>query len=109
MKALLVAVKKSNPKLPVIICQVMPSDASKRRPADKIKKLNSLVDAAAKGDPQVVRCDTWSIFADENGNANKEEFPDLLHPNAAGYAKWRNALKPIFAKLNLAAPKNPSP
>ena len=29
-----------------------------------------------------------------NGDAKKEEFPDLLHPNAAGYKKWADALRP---------------
>jgi hypothetical protein len=43
--------------------------------------------------------ETWLLFADEHGNAKKEEFPDLLHPNQAGYAKWAKALRPIFATL----------
>ncbi len=55
--------------------------------------------AAIKNDPQFTLCDTWSIFADKNGDPPKDEFPDLLHPNAMGYAKWEAALKPIFAKL----------
>jgi lysophospholipase L1-like esterase/dienelactone hydrolase len=91
------------PQPPVIVCKVMPSDASKQRPADKIRRLNELVDTAiaeAK-DPQVIRVDTFSIFADENGNARKEEFPDLLHPNPIGYGKWRAALEPVFGKLGL--------
>ena len=29
--------------------------------------------------------------ANEHGDAKKEEFPDLLHPNKAGYAKWSAA------------------
>ena len=28
-------------------------------------------------------------------------FPDLLHPNVIGYAKWAAALRPIFATLRL--------
>jgi beta-glucosidase len=48
-------------------------------------------------------CDTWSLYADKNGDCPKDEFPDLLHPNAAGYEKWEAALKPIFARLNLPA------
>ena len=65
----------------------------------------ALVDEIVKSDPQCVRCDTWSIYADENGDCKKEEFPDMLHPNAGGYVKWTNALKPILAQLNLEAAK----
>lgn len=105
IKAILAGLKKSNPKLPVIVCKVMPSDASKQRPADKIQKLNALVDKLVKRNKHWIRCDTWSLFADAAGNAKKEEFPDLLHPNATGYAKWVAALKPILAKLDLKTAK----
>ena len=33
------------------------------------------------------------------GEAKPEEFPDLLHPNAIGYAKWAAALHPVLATL----------
>jgi lysophospholipase L1-like esterase len=100
LKAIFALLKKHNPKMPVIVCKVMPSTAKIGRPAEKLQKLNGLVDDLIKGDPQFTRCDTWSIFADANGEAKAEEFPDLLHPNAAGYAKWKAALDPILAKLN---------
>lgn len=106
IKVLLAAMKKSNPNMPVIVCKVMPSSEKQHRPADKIEKLNALVDDIVKSDPQFIRCDTWSIYADENGDSPKDEFPDLLHPNAIGYAKWTAALKPIFSKLNLEAAKS---
>lgn len=101
VKAILAACKASHPQTPVIVCKVMPSDASKKRPADQIQKINALVDDVVKADPLFIRCDTYSIFADANGNAIAAEFPDLLHPNAAGYAKFTAALQPIFEKLNL--------
>ena len=107
IKGILFALKRSNPHLPVIVCKVMPSSTKQYRPADKIEQLNALVDEIVKSDPQCIRCDTWSIYADENGNCKREEFSDLLHPNAIGYAKWTDALKPIFAKLNLGAEKKP--
>ncbi|MGD0615544.1 MAG: GDSL-type esterase/lipase family protein [Verrucomicrobiota bacterium] len=92
---------KANPHMPVIVCKVMPSDPSKERPPDRIKALNALVDAVVKENPNWIRCDTWSIYANAKGNCAREEFPDLLHPNAMGYAKWVAALTPIFARLNL--------
>jgi hypothetical protein len=41
--------------------------------------------------------DTWLLFANAEGDAKKEEFPDLLHPNKLGYAKWAAALRPLLA------------
>jgi len=85
--------------MPVVLCQVFPSSATQKRPADKIKKVNELYLAAVKGDPQVIYVETWLLFADAQGNAVKDEFPDLLHPNKIGYSKWAAALRPLFATL----------
>ena len=83
--------------MPIILCNTFPSSASKRRPADKIKEMNKLYFVAVKGDPQVTVLDTWLLFADSKGDAKKPEFPDLLHPNKLGYAKWASALRPLLA------------
>ncbi len=99
-KLILAELKKHNAKMPVIVCQVFPSSASKSRPADKIKKVNELYAAAVKGDPQVTLIETWTLFADDKGDAKATEFPDLLHPNKAGYSKWAAALRPILATLD---------
>ncbi|HSH92628.1 MAG TPA: GDSL-type esterase/lipase family protein [Roseimicrobium sp.] len=101
VKLLLEAFKKHNPKMPVLFCQVFPSSETKKRPADKIKKLNELCAAAIKGNTQVVGIDTWPLFANDQGNAKVEEFPDLLHPNKLGYQKWVKALVPIFNTLDI--------
>lgn len=99
-KLIIAELKKHNPKLPIIVCQVFPSSATKKRPADKIKKVNELYAAAVKGDAQVTLIETWKQFADEKGDAKPAEFPDLLHPNKVGYAKWAAALRPILATLD---------
>ncbi|MDZ4689062.1 MAG: GDSL-type esterase/lipase family protein [Planctomycetaceae bacterium] len=98
-KLIVAAIKEHNPKVPIIVCQVMPSSETKQRPADKIKKINELYAAAVKGDPQITLVETWTLFANEQGDAKAEEFPDLLHPNKAGYAKWAAAIRPILATL----------
>lgn len=58
-----------------------------------------MYEAAVLGDPQVTVVDTWTLFADATGNADKAWFKDLLHLNADGYARWAAALRPIFATL----------
>ena len=93
--------RASDPKMPIIVSRVMPADASNNRPANKIQRLNALVDQIVDTDPLAVRVDTYTLFANEEGNARKEEFPDLLHPNAAAYARWAEILRPIFKKLGL--------
>ena len=105
-KLIVAELKKHNPKLPLIVCQVFPSSESKKRPADKIKKLNDLYAAAVKGDAQVTLVETWPLFADEKGDAKLAEFPDLLHPNGEGYKKWAAALRPILATLDFVETAN---
>ncbi len=97
LKLIIAKLKKHNSKIPIILCNTFPSSANKRRPAEQIKKINQLYFAAVKGDPQITVIDTWLLFADEKGDAKKQEFPDLLHPNKLGYAKWAAALRPILA------------
>ena len=106
LKLILAEIKKHDPKLPVILCQVFPSSESKKRPAEKIKQINKLYGAAVKGDPQVILVETWPLFANENGDAKESEFPDLLHLNKAGYEKWAAAIKPILATLDYLETKD---
>jgi lysophospholipase L1-like esterase len=101
LKLILAELKKHDAKMPIVLCQVMPSSASKQRPADKIVQLNKLYAGAVKGDPQVTLIETWTLFANAERDAKLEEFPDLLHPNKEGYAKWAAALRPILATLGL--------
>ena len=103
IRGILTALENSNPKMPIIVCKVMPS---KPAVAEKIEKLNALVDDIVKNDPRLIRCDTWTIYATPDGTCKKEEFPDMLHPNKIGYAKWTAELKPILAKLDLAGKKS---
>jgi lysophospholipase L1-like esterase len=107
-KEILLAIKKFNPNLKVIVCKVMPrSDGGGPRFDAKIKKLNALVEDFVKTEPNFTLCDTYSIFADDQGNPNLTDFkPDHLHLNAAGYAVWKAALDPVLAKVNFNAPKS---
>ena len=96
---ILVAIKAHNPKLPIVLCRMFPSSAEKNRPKETIEAVNALYDAAVKGDPQITVLDTWTLFADETGNADPKWFKDLLHLNPEGYDRWAAALHPIFATL----------
>jgi lysophospholipase L1-like esterase len=101
LRLIIDALHESNPAMPVVLCEVFPSSATKARPADKIRKLNALYLAAVADQPQVTVLDTWSLFANVHGDAKDEEMPDLLHPDIVGYAKWAAALRPILETVGL--------
>jgi lysophospholipase L1-like esterase len=107
LKLILAALKRHDARMPVVLCQVFPSSAVKKRPADRIREMNALYLAAVGNDPQVTYLETWPLFADASGDAKLAEFPDLLHPNETGYAKWAAALRPVLATLGLAETEDP--
>jgi acetyl esterase/lipase/lysophospholipase L1-like esterase len=101
IKLILERLRENDEEMPIALCLVMPSSPSKNRRPGKIKELNRLLTEAAKDFKQVTVVDTWSIFANDEGNAKEEEFPDLLHPNDAGYEKWAKALRPALKNAKL--------
>ncbi len=102
LKAIVDALHLANPAMPIVISKVMPRGPNPGMFPEKIRALNALYEETLKNDAKVTFCDTWSLFDDGQALCKKEEFPDMLHPNAAGYAKWVAALQPIFEKLQLA-------
>ncbi len=67
----------------------------------KIKQLNSLVEDFVKTEPNFTICDTYGLYADDQGNPNPVDFnADHLHLNRAGYLAWKSALDPVIAKVN---------
>ncbi|MEI6712225.1 MAG: GDSL-type esterase/lipase family protein [Verrucomicrobiota bacterium] len=97
--AIIKSIKTRLPKVPIVLCRMFPSSAQKKRPADTIRAVNALYEATVKGDPQITVVDTWTLFANPEGDAIGEWFPDMLHLNPAGYERWGAALRPIFATL----------
>ncbi len=105
MRALVAELHQADPKMPIVLNKVMPRGLKKERNfPELIPKLNALYEAAFKDDALVIFNDTYALFNNGEASVNKDEFPDLLHPNGAGYAKWVASLQPIFDRLKLAAP-----
>lgn len=101
MRLILAGLRAHRADMPVVLCKVFPSSASKSRSAAQIKSVNDLYAGLVKDQPQVTLVETWKPFADAAGDAVLAEFPDLLHPNEAGYKKWGAALRPVLATLGL--------
>lgn len=90
---------RQDPEMPILLCKVFPSSQTMRRSAKDIRRINRLCANYVKRIPQVTVLDTWSIFANEDGDATRAEFPDLLHPNEQGYKKWADALRPALERI----------
>ncbi len=101
IKAIVAELEKQNRNVRIVINLVMPRGPQPGLFPDKIRELNALIQDFAKKNGRIVICDTWSLFDDGKGSCKKAEFPDMLHPNKAGYAKWKAVLDEIFEKLNL--------
>jgi lysophospholipase L1-like esterase len=93
------SLQQHNPAMPIILCRMFPSSASKKRPTEKIQKVNQLYENIVRNDSQIIVVDTFTLFDDGTGNALSPYFPDLLHLNAAGYSKWASAINPLLATL----------
>jgi lysophospholipase L1-like esterase len=98
MRMILQSLEASDRALPIFLCEVFPSSASVKRPKARVLELNQRYRDLAKSDGRVTLVPTWAVFADDNGDARASEFPDLLHPNALGYARWAQLLRPMLAR-----------
>jgi lysophospholipase L1-like esterase len=94
-----VLIKAYNEKMPIILCLLTPTSPSQQRPTEKVRQVNQLYVGAVKGDAQITLLETYRLFANVQGEAKPEEFPDLLHPSKAGYGKWAAGLRPLLATL----------
>ena len=101
LRLILSALRNHDHRMPIVLCQIFPSSVRMRRPAPLIKETNARLLALVKNDPQVVPLDTHALWADAQGDAPIEEFPDLLHLNDAGYTRWAMALRPVLETLGL--------
>lgn len=97
VRLILEALERHDPNMPIVLCAVFPSSATMKRPVGQIRDLNNRYQALVKHDTRVVPLDTWRLFAGADGDAPAAEFPDLLHPNDIGYARWASALRPVLA------------
>lgn len=61
-------------------------------------RTNTLLEKMADGE-KVVYLNINDQFLDEHGVLPKTIMPDLLHPNAEGYAIWAKAMEPTLKKM----------
>jgi lysophospholipase L1-like esterase len=86
------------PEMKILLLGIFPRTDVPQELQDKLKKVNTLI-ADLAADKMVTFFDMGRFFLDDAGVLPASVMPDLLHPNAAGYKIWAEAIEPYIAEL----------
>jgi beta-glucosidase len=103
VKRLVQEIRQRLPKAKVLLLAVFPRG---EKPDDYLRQLNERVNKIIAGyaDGRSVHfLDINAALLNADGTLSKDIMPDLLHPNAQGYAIWQRTMAPTLDKL-LATP-----
>lgn len=110
IREILRTIRAKQPKAWVVLTPIFPRG---RGVADVVRRRNEVVNKEIRkfaDGKTIFWCDFNDQFLTPGGRLTPELFPDLLHPNAAGYEIWAAALAPyVDAALSdgqLPAPAN---
>ncbi|MBX3112983.1 MAG: hypothetical protein KF836_00300 [Fimbriimonadaceae bacterium] len=91
-------VHEKSPKSKVLIIGILPRDFEITENRKKNDAVNEMIEK--KSWPAYVTYQNVNKgFLDSEGKMSPSVMPDALHPNAAGYKIWGDAIKPTLAKL----------
>lgn len=87
------------PSTKILLLDVFPRGAAKD---DELRKINTAINGIIAGyadQEKVWFLNVGDNFLEEDGTLPKSLMPDLLHPNAAGYEIWVEAMEPNLKEL----------
>jgi lysophospholipase L1-like esterase len=85
--------KKKQPQMKILLLAIFPRGADND---DKMRQQNEVTNqliAKLADEKTVYFLDINKAFLEADGTLSKEIMPDLLHPNAAGYQIWTDAIQ----------------
>jgi len=99
IKANVVLLRNIYPKAKILVNGVFPFEESATSPKRaQVKEVNALVAKLADNKHVFVK-DYGALFLQADGTISKDIMGDFLHPTAAGYQIWADALLPDIQKL----------
>ena len=97
--AILKLLQQKQPQMKILLLAIFPRGATPDDPKRKLNtEINHRIAKLADGN-RVHFMDINQAFLQPDGTLSREIMPDLLHPNAAGYRIWSNAIKGKVAEL----------
>lgn len=86
------------PQSKLLLLAIFPRGAVDAPQRAQIREINAAL--AKLDDGKMIKfLDIGKVFLDPDGSIPKTIMPDLLHPNAAGYQRWADAMDPTLAGM----------
>jgi lysophospholipase L1-like esterase len=107
IKRLLHEIRQRLPDTKVLLLAVFPRG---ERPGNPLRVINERVNRLIAGEADgrsVYFLNINAALTEPDGTLSKDVMPDLLHPNAKGYAIWQREMQPLLQDL-LGQPAPPS-
>lgn len=86
------------PKAKILLLGIFPRGAKPNEVREKMNRVNGLI-AALDGNNSVTYLDIGKVFLEPDGTISPEIMNDYLHPTAAGYERWAQAMEPVLKRL----------
>lgn len=100
IEAIVQQLRTKLPKTHVVLLAIFPRSES---PRDGARVRNDAINAQLAKKyadvPHVTYLDIGHAFLNDDGTLKHDLMPDWLHPNAAGYRVWAQAIQPTLARL----------
>lgn len=88
------------PNMKVLVLAIFARGEDDQNAARQVNmKANELIQQKIEGEDMVSFLDINSSFLSDDHTLSREIMPDLLHPEAKGYAIWAEAMEPTIKKL----------
>jgi len=92
-------IRERLPGSKLLLLGIFPREFSPKDPVrEKIRKVNRSLSQLDDG-TSIRYLDIGNLFLTPAGAVNMELMPDFLHPNAAGYHVWADAMRPLLDEM----------
>jgi lysophospholipase L1-like esterase len=98
VKKVVETVREKLPQTKILLLGVFPRSDKGSPARNAVTEINEIIAKLDDG-KQVRYLDISQKFLDQNGDIPRKVMPDLLHPNAAGYDIWYEAMNPLLSEL----------
>ena len=91
-------IRRRQPETKILLLGIFPRSSAFSPQRGRLLEINQVLAKLDDGQ-HIFYLDFGSQYVEKDGSISKEIMPDALHPNAAGYKIWANAIEPKLKQL----------